>query len=589
MPYTTSSADLPDNVKALDDAKKSRWVSIWNSAFERCQERDGDDCEGAAFRQANGVVFDEMAIFTPPIKCGIEGPLSARGVRLLVEADGAVGKWARKLTRKLEMNKEQSMELTETVKDKPVTKEPISEMSDIMAMGYAPGATSFADLRAVEHATMAAAEIRGWTYQFQSLVDNVFADPAIVDKIAAIENLAAEFVELVRGELDEAVEENLQVDSANEIIVNVTPEEAAKAISRATPGESLTESDDLQDAALAIEVARDATEADLSEAGIQAAENGRRAPVVVNFRILQPGPGNKRDNRYYPADVVRRDIHVFEGADVFATDHKATERNERTKVGKVLQCPASFTENGAPIAPVLIYDPAQAEKARNRNDAGALDTLECSIFGKGRAKVGEIGGQEYKIVEAITEGTFLELVSKAGAGGQAQSLQESHGGDPMKDELETVQAETETVQAEVEITQVVEVDIQENDVKETEESKTEPVAEDKPVTETEPVAEIEPTAILESGVVAVMLNETNLPQSFRKALSVAKYADSAALQSAIDEAVKDVKTLTGSGQPFAQGVSESVDEPKLTEAEVAEQNTSQFNKIMVDIGLPVRS
>jgi cation transport regulator ChaB len=57
MPYSgKGDASLPDHVKKLSDSKRSQWVEVFNSAYTRCQDKDGKDCEGSAFRQANGVV-----------------------------------------------------------------------------------------------------------------------------------------------------------------------------------------------------------------------------------------------------------------------------------------------------------------------------------------------------------------------------------------------------------------------------------------------------------------------------------------------------------------------------------------------------
>jgi len=59
MPYSgPSDENLPDNVKALPESQRSRWVQIWNSAYQKCMDDDGkqDTCETSAFRQANGVI-----------------------------------------------------------------------------------------------------------------------------------------------------------------------------------------------------------------------------------------------------------------------------------------------------------------------------------------------------------------------------------------------------------------------------------------------------------------------------------------------------------------------------------------------------
>ncbi|MCP4540676.1 MAG: hypothetical protein GY832_26355 [Chloroflexi bacterium] len=615
MPYSgPGDKSLPSNVLALSSDERARWVNIWNSAFRRCEEKNTGDCEAVAFRAANGVLFEGMALFTPPVEMGREGALSARGVRQLAETGN---RWAQKIAAKLDRWSEVKMltEVTKTVsgkarsagdflvvedpektstwhlpvkvngkpdrrlmgaakaaltsaggyrgqryagpdkakataklkamykaEDMPWTTAsegaPVSEMfgDGMMPPVIFGGPTTFADLQAAEEASEAADHVRTLTYQFQSLVVNIMTGDDD-DKVAAVETLAAEFVALIRETLDEAVTEAV----------------------------NLGESSDLHADGAAVEVARDATEADLSEAGVQAAENGRRAPVVVKFRILNPGPGNKRDGHYYPASVLERDIHVFGGVDVFATDHKEPERSERTKVGRVLECPNGFMENGAPTADVIIYDPYQAEKVRNRNDAGELATLECSIFGNGRAKKGEIDGHEYKVVEALTKGIFVELVSKAGAGGQA--LQLSEGAMENEKDEKDENAELEEVTIEEDAAQAP--PSQDDDSQETDPAETEP----KPVT------------MLEADAVTATLAESNLPTAFKAALSVAEYADDEALQGAIAEAVAEVKALTGSGQPFAQGVSETIEATRLSEVEIEKRHTEGYDKIMRSVGL----
>ena len=337
--------------------------------------------------------------------------------------------------------------------------------------------------------------------------------------------------------------EPLTLDIATDLLAEL--DEMRDRLARFVQG---VDGGDIEADGQAVEVARDATEDDLSEVDA-AIEAGRRAPVVVDFQILQPGPGNKRQNHYYPADIVRRDIHVFEGADVFATDHKEAERSERTKVGKVLSCPTRFTESDAPVAQVLLYDPHQAEKARNRADAGALGTLECSIFGSGKAKPGEVDGKEYKIVEAITEGKFLELVSKAGAGGRAIGLAENQTGGVEMEKEEKAEAAP-----------VEEVEIEESE------------------------AEVEPKP-LDSDAVVKGLAETNLPKFAVAYLKAREYADEAELQEAIKEALAEVKEISGSGQVTGLGEAEQPQEVALTPEEHEQRRVDAFNEVMREIGL----
>jgi hypothetical protein len=279
---------------------------------------------------------------------------------------------------------------------------------------------------------------------------------------------------------------------------------------------------------------------------------GRRAPVLVDFQIIRPGPGNKRDKHFYPADVLERDIHVFEGVDVFACDHVDSERSERTKVGKLLKAPSRFTAERAPVGQVLIYDPHHAEKTRNRADAGELGTLECSIFGVGKARPGEIDGKEYKVVEALTEGRYLELVSKAGAGGRALNLAESENGG--KGNMEDEEKEKKPEPAPVE-----EVEIEE--------------------------ATGDEQKMLAEAEVKETLQRTNLPEFARRALAAGRYADAAALEKSIAEAVDEVKALTGSGEVAGLGEREGGNGTGETLEEFEERDEAEFNEIMKRHGM----
>lgn len=70
MPYTgANDPDLPESVKDLPEDKRSQWVAVFNSAYERCTEEglsevadnpdDFADCEAFAFANANGVVLEK--------------------------------------------------------------------------------------------------------------------------------------------------------------------------------------------------------------------------------------------------------------------------------------------------------------------------------------------------------------------------------------------------------------------------------------------------------------------------------------------------------------------------------------------------
>ena len=276
---------------------------------------------------------------------------------------------------------------------------------------------------------------------------------------------------------------------------------------------------------------------------------GLRSPVDITMQIIAPGPGNKRDNNYYPADVLRRDAHVFEGADVFITDHVESERGESTKVGIITEM-VGFSDVGAPLANVTIYDPNQAEKARNRAASGMLETLECSIKARGKARVGTVAGKQYNIVEAITSAQFVDLVSKAGAGGKALNLRESNnGGESVEGQEDTnvVEEILEPVDAEA-----AEVAISEGDAEAEQEETFLPLVE-----------------------VQAALLEARLPTVLSQLVLRGTYKTTEELAEVIANATAGFKTAVGSGKPFGVGESQ-----QSAESVSAEDRAKSFDEAL---------
>lgn len=63
MPYSGKDDDsLPSNVKAMPDNVRAQWVKVFNSTYQSCVDNGGDssECEGKAFRYANGVAKKQM-------------------------------------------------------------------------------------------------------------------------------------------------------------------------------------------------------------------------------------------------------------------------------------------------------------------------------------------------------------------------------------------------------------------------------------------------------------------------------------------------------------------------------------------------
>ncbi len=303
----------------------------------------------------------------------------------------------------------------------------------------------------------------------------------------------------------------------------------------------------------------------VKEAGVTPGK-GRRAPVVVDLQIIKPGPGNKKDNRYYPSSTLKNYAHVFEGADVFVTDHKAKERSEKTKVGRVRSCPVRFTETGGPVGRTVVYDPDMAEKIRNRADADELHTLHCSIYGKGDVRPGKVDGKDYGIVESINDGVLVEFVSKAGAGGHARNLVENDAGGANMLDKEKV----EGLLSESDLPQEVQERLAGAEY-ESEEAVKEAILKEKAQGAPRVLAEAEVEKLVEA---------TKLPGFAKIALKVRDYEDEAALEKAIAETTEDVKKLTGSGQVFGQGGGAGSKDQPLSEKE----KTIRFNRHLEDVG-----
>jgi len=279
----------------------------------------------------------------------------------------------------------------------------------------------------------------------------------------------------------------------------------------------------------------------LAEAG--QVTGGPRAPLLMDVALIKPGWGNKRDNHYYSPEVLRRDAKVFEGAKMYATDHRPGEKNVRSEVSVVREI-TGFTDDGAPIAQVAVHDPDFAEATRNRAKLGTLGTLECSILATGRTKKGKApDGQKGNIVEAITSAMSVDWVTKAGAGGHALNLAENDGGEIMSEQDK------------------------EKDEKAEEASPQEAQTGEAVLAEKEQAQQEEAPQQLAETEVREAVDATKLPEFAKTALKVQEYEDKAALKKAIEEAVKEVARLTGAGQPFGQGGSTAPGEQPMSEAD----------------------
>ena len=135
---------------------------------------------------------------------------------------------------------------------------------------------------------------------------------------------------------------------------------------------------------------------------LETADQNDHVPLVMEVGIIRPGPGNSRDNHYYPEAMLRRDAHVFAGVKMYESDHRDEEKSTRTWVSTVAEV-TGFEEDGTPVGKVIVHDPDFARRILALNEAGLLSKMECSILAAGTAKRGVVDGKKYRVVESITE------------------------------------------------------------------------------------------------------------------------------------------------------------------------------------------
>jgi hypothetical protein len=415
--------------------------------------------------------------------------------------------------------------------DEPPISE-VSEMYDEPEMTYVPyGVQSFDDLDAAEAADEASRKVYKLTYQFQRLVSNVLSSD-VPSKTVAIQALADDFVARIGEALGEDMTQGME---------EVQIEGTAIELSESATGHALRLSEN---------------------------ENGvnRRGPLDLDIVIIKPGFGNKRDNHYYGSAMLEANAEVFVGAKMYSTDHRDSEKSVRTEVSRIKDI-VDFVE-GAPVGRVTVFDPDFAESVRNRSDAGELESLECSILASGVARTGEIEGQKAKIVEAITDVSSVDWVTKAGAGGHALRLSES--------EVETMEPEKDKELEETELEEVVIEEGQENKADKSDSTgDNEPAAETSETTDTPVLEEIadttettQPVPLSEADIRALIPD--HLPQETQDRLLSQPYFDEQAVKQAVTIEVDYLRAVTGSGQPF--GSSSPATQTITNFEEAAKQN-----------------
>lgn len=141
-----------------------------------------------------------------------------------------------------------------------------------------------------------------------------------------------------------------------------------------------------------------------------------RATVIV----IKPG-FNATEDRYYPAEMLKRDYKVFEGHKMYAdhpTEAEDAERPERSiKDWVATLSEVTCDENGVVTGVAEIVAPWLMLQLATLRDKGMLSEMGISINAVGSASKGQIDGKDTLIIEKLVAARSVDFVTEPGAGG----------------------------------------------------------------------------------------------------------------------------------------------------------------------------
>jgi hypothetical protein len=146
----------------------------------------------------------------------------------------------------------------------------------------------------------------------------------------------------------------------------------------------------------------------------------------LRVTIIKPGL-NKSKARFYPAETLKRDYHVFEGAKMFA-DHQSEKESKDKPEGSVNNWVASLKNvhaesDGTLSGDAFVIDPPFKAKLDSLNKAGLLHEMGVSIRAIGEASEQEREGVTTNVVESLIAARSVDFVTYAGAGGQVEAME----------------------------------------------------------------------------------------------------------------------------------------------------------------------
>ena len=147
---------------------------------------------------------------------------------------------------------------------------------------------------------------------------------------------------------------------------------------------------------------------------------------LLTLTVIKPG-FNTSKQRYYPAETLKRDYQVFEGAKMFA-DHATDAENKSRPEGSVKNWVASVKKvwaesDGTIKATAAVIDPDFKQKLEELSKQGMLSEMGISIRATGEVQSMKIDGVTTNCVESLVRAKSVDFVTCAGAGGRVETIE----------------------------------------------------------------------------------------------------------------------------------------------------------------------
>ena len=146
----------------------------------------------------------------------------------------------------------------------------------------------------------------------------------------------------------------------------------------------------------------------------------------LTMTVIKPGL-NRSKARFYPAETLKRDFHVFENAKMFA-DHQSDKESKERPEGSVHNWVAQINKvwpeaDGTIKATAAVIDPPFKAKLDALAKQGLLHEMGISIRAVGEASEQEREGVTTNVVESLLVARSVDFVTYAGAGGQIEAME----------------------------------------------------------------------------------------------------------------------------------------------------------------------